>query len=96
MKPLDGLYILNRKMMPLPFPLIIGAITIEVEAIDAMSEVEKVEFYIDDELRSSDCIVPYEWLLDETIFFDHTIAAVAYDVVGHTATDEIVIMIFHL
>jgi hypothetical protein len=77
-KPVDNaLYILNRKMIfSYPQILIIGHIDIKVEAAE---NVEKVEFFIDNDLRHTDSDVPFRWELNDRAFFDKkTIMVRAY------------------
>lgn len=89
-KPKEGyLYIFDREIIPLPITIIIGKITIKVDAVDETSGIDRVEVYIDDELKETLEETPYEWKWDETVFFKHTIKVVAYDKAGNTASDEI-------
>jgi len=69
--------------------LIIGKITIEVEATQIPYGIDYVEFYIDNELQSVDSQEPYEWLWRRgTLFqFQQTITAKAYDTTGNYSTD---------
>ena len=69
--------------------MIIGWINITVMATDTGNGINLVEFYIDDVLKETDTTYPYEWLMDEPMFFKHTLKTVAYDNAGNTATDEI-------
>lgn len=70
--------------------LIIGKIDLEVYAFDNISGISKVEFYIDNDLRSSDDTPPYRWTWDEiAIIFPYTINVVAYDNSGNTKSDTI-------
>ena len=88
-KPDKGLYMNNRKIMPLPLnmSIVIGEITVEVEASDDIA-VAKVEFYLDDELKHTNHTAPYYWELNETIFGLHKLKAMAYDFAGHITKDE--------
>ena len=72
--------------------MIIGPITIEA---DARGEISKVEFYIDDNLKSTDYDKPYSWLWDEFTIGNHEIKVIAYDVEGNEAKDEVKVMIFN-
>ena len=97
-KPKEGcLYIADRKIISTIFDnaLVIGKITIEVDAFDEEG-TEKVEFYVDSELKYVDDELPYEWLLDETIFGRHCLEVVAYDKEGNEAKDNINIIIFNI
>jgi hypothetical protein len=98
-RPGGYLYIFDRQIIPLPFgkTIIIGQITIKVVATDAMSEIDRVEFYIDGVMENTDPDEPYEWTWDETVFFKHTIKVMAYDKAGNVAIpDEIEVMIFNI
>lgn len=89
-KPKDRfLYILDTEIMSLLFKTrIIGEITIEAEADDMISEVSKVEFYLDGELMETDYDAPYEWLWSKSSFGNHIIKVIAYDSAGNSASDE--------
>jgi len=91
LKPENALYLRNSKILPLRKPLIIGTIDIEVAASDDQTGIERVEFFIDDELKETDITEPYNWTWDEkTRFrFRHTIKVIAYDEAGNYATSEI-------
>lgn len=97
-KPRAGkIYLADREIMPLYSNriIIIGKITIKVDA-HGESEIDKVEFYIDDELKSSDAQTPYEWLWDEFAIGTHEIKVITYDNKGNEASDEINVTIFNL
>ncbi len=97
-KPKDKyLYIFDREIMPSIFgnTIILGKITIEVDAYDE-DGVEKVEFYVDNELKYVDDESPYQWLWDERTFGRHEIKAIAYDEEGNKAEDEIDVTIFNI
>jgi len=57
-KPRGAMYLFNRRLISLPFTIVIGAINIEVKT---SNNVNKVEFYIDNELVDVDYTPPYEW-----------------------------------
>ena len=89
------LYLFGREVIPLRKTVIIGPVTIGINDNDA-DDIDKVEFYIDDELRHTDYNWPYKWMWDETVFFGHTLKAVAYDNAGNYASDEIKMCIFNI
>ena len=96
-RPRKGyLYINDREIMPIPITIIISGITIDVEAVDVISGVDKVEFYIDGKLKYADEEKPYEWLWDETAIGCHIIKVRAYDFPGNTASDEMKVTIFNI
>jgi len=76
------------------FTIMIGDATIEVEAIDDETEVEKVEIYIGDELVKTDTAEPYTYRWMEPGFGVYTIKVVAYDSFFNTATDSIIVWKF--
>ncbi|MEM2508581.1 MAG: right-handed parallel beta-helix repeat-containing protein [Candidatus Thermoplasmatota archaeon] len=88
LKPGNYLYIMDREVIPLPEPFIIGKITIIASASSILG-IEKVEFYIDNHLRFVDTSEPYSWLWSEFSAANHEIKVIAYDKVGQNATDKI-------
>ena len=102
-KPVEGGIYINDKLrftdgfisIYLHHPLIIGPITIEVVAADNVDGgIEKVQIFIDDELRYEDN-APYgthKWKWDDVYSFSenhwHTIKTVAYDTSGNAGYAE--------
>ena len=70
-------------------PLIIGKITIEINATDNLSGMNRVELYIDDLQTANISDPPYLWLWNERTFFRHKIKVIAYDNAGNRAIEEI-------
>jgi parallel beta-helix repeat protein len=95
-KPEKAIYVNNKKIIPFFTTLVIGFIDIEVEASDDQTGINRVEFYIDDTLKSTDAIPPYSWTWSETAFGRHTIEVIAYDNAGNSAVDEIVVIISNI
>ena len=89
------LYIFDREVMPFFNTIIIGKVTIEVDAGDE-DGIERVEFYVDDVLKYTDYDEPYSWLWNEFSFGKYEIKAVAYDMEGNKAEDKINVIIFNL
>ncbi|HWR26835.1 MAG TPA: PQQ-binding-like beta-propeller repeat protein [Candidatus Thermoplasmatota archaeon] len=80
-KPKKGLYINDKRIIPLPNKVYaIGPITFEV--LVSEPEIERVEFYIDDILMSTDTEQPYSWTWDTMTFSKHHVAVYAYDKTG--------------
>ncbi len=95
-KPSRYLYIADRAIMPtLRRPIILGGITLEAVAMDDESGIDRVEFLIYSNLKSSDEDWPYEWFWDEVTFGLYTIKAKAYNNVGNTDIDTIDIYIIN-
>ena len=92
--PYEGyIYIGGKQIMPsrLGKTIVIGKIDVEVEA----SNITKVEFYFDNELKYTDEEPPFEWTLDETAFFSHEIKVIGY---GNESTtqDSMNLIIFNI
>jgi hypothetical protein len=98
-KPKVGyLYFYDKPIIPLPSPwtIIIGPITIDVEANDFECGINQVEFYIDNKLQQT-VTGPgpfYEWTW-ERAFFKHTIKVVAYNNCGISDSREIKVWKFY-
>ena len=68
--------------------LVIGKIDIEVYAIDNITGVEKVEFYINGELWDTDPTPPYGCTWDQfVILFPYEVKVIAHDIVGNQGSD---------
>jgi hypothetical protein len=94
-KPEKAVYIANKKFFPFFIPLLIGKIDIEVEIrLYPPAEIDRVEFYIDDDLKEVNIAEPYRWTWDERVFFRHTIKVVAYFSSGENALDDITVWKF--
>ncbi|MDD3492494.1 MAG: hypothetical protein PHZ19_03240 [Candidatus Thermoplasmatota archaeon] len=93
-KPFNGLYIFDRKILPLPLTIVLGDVTVEAEADDNVA-IDNVTFYFDNDLMNFSLYRPYQWFCNETALFAHTIKAHATDIAGNAATDEQRIYIFN-
>jgi hypothetical protein len=93
-RPKEGyLYFLDIEIGPTPNgnTIIVGRITIKADASDETSGIDKVEFYINDELKYTDEGAPYEWEWHPGISFNPTIKVVAYDEAGNSNSDSMVV-----
>ena len=52
-KPKVGLYLFNQRILPLSNTVIVGGITVEIEAFDERSGVKSIEMFIDDEYKGA-------------------------------------------
>jgi hypothetical protein len=98
-KPEKAIYIKNYRILPFFTPFIIGDIDIKVNASDTESGMDRVEFYIDDNLKATDTTTPYIWFWDEKTFLRllrhrNTIRIVAYDNAGNNNSEEILVRRF--
>jgi len=89
LKPENGIYVFSLKILPFPQPIIIGRITVEVNAVQDELGIDRVDFYVDDELQAIDTTTPYEWIWSNRMFFKHTITAVAYDSLDRSNSDAV-------
>ncbi len=92
-KPEEGsLYFMDREIMPIGGnrAIIIGKITIEAE-----TNGNRAEFYVNDELKFTDYEKPYQWTWDEKAIGAYTIKVIAYDN-GKNASDEINVWILNI
>jgi hypothetical protein len=80
-----GLFVLKIRTFT---TVVIGKIKVIVDALDNQSGIQRVEFYIDDELKSTDTAAPYDWIWsDRGHFFPYTLKVVAYDNYGNNNSD---------
>ncbi len=90
-KPKEGyIYLFDREIMTIGGnrTILIGAITVEAE-----TNGNKVEFYIDDELKYVDSEAPFSWQWNEFAVGMHEIMVKAYNN-GAIANDRIKAMVF--
>lgn len=95
-RPAGYLYIADREITPLQNTIIIGKITMRINAIDNHSGISKVEIYIDNELKKVFKNKPYEWLWDEKALFRHEIKVIAYDNSANSAEKDMRVIIFNI
>ena len=88
-KPENSIYFINKEILPFFSPLIFGKIDVDVYANNIDNEIDRVEFFVDDELKEIDTSEPYSWTWDERVFFKHTLKVVAYDTAGTNATRKL-------
>jgi hypothetical protein len=90
LRPLPGIYIMDSmRILPYPYPVIFGQMTILAEVNDAGTGVDTVEVYIDDVLKGDSSEAPYDWTWDEASIGFFKIELKAYDNIGLNATESI-------
>ena len=97
-KPKDGkIYLMNKEVSSINSDnaIVIGKITVEA-GVYGENGIEKVEFYIDGVLKSSDSEQPYGWTWNEFAVGNHEIKVIAYDNEGNEAKDNINVIIFNI
>jgi PKD repeat protein len=87
-----SLYIKNKRILPFPTTLIIGAIDITVNASDNDSGVAYVTFSLNDILKNTTTAQPYIWTWAERAFGRYTIKVQAFDSIGNFATYYITVL----
>ncbi|RLF38572.1 MAG: hypothetical protein DRN12_08235 [Thermoplasmata archaeon] len=97
-KPRGHLYLLDREILPTLFgrAIIFGDISIEINATDKETGIEKVEIWIDDKLKYTATEKPYKWIWNEFAIGKHLLKAVAEDRVGNMAYYEVEAWIFNI
>ena len=98
-KPVKGLYFRDKYILPrfIRLTQIIGKITVEVEATDNESGINRVEFYygpLGGKLFATDTIEPYSalWKRDRLrIVHLHILKVVAYDNANNSAQDSMIV-----
>jgi len=88
-KPVNGIYLMNLKILPFPRPLIFGRIDIQVSASDAQSGINHVEFYIDSTLVNTSTTEPYQWTWRTFSLGKHVVRVVAFDNADNSVQTEI-------
>jgi PKD repeat protein len=88
-KPVNGIYFRDIRILPFFRPFLIGAITVQVDATQEPYGIDRVEFYIDGELKTTDTEAPYQWAWSTRAFFKHTIKVIAYDTSGKSTGTSI-------
>jgi len=95
-KPKEGwLYVFNKPIMQVGKTIVIGKIAIEASVFSSVA-IEKVEFYVNNELKFVDDTLPYQWLWNERVIGKYEIKVIAYDMEGNEAEDEITLTIFNM
>jgi len=94
-KPMKrSIYINNQRVWSWWRTIIIGGIDIEVDAYDK-GGIDRVEFYINKKLKSTDTTEPYTWTWDERVFGSRMIKVKAYDNTGNSNIAKIRVLIFN-
>jgi len=94
----NHLYLFDREVMPIlrSRAIVIGKITVTVNATDATSGIDKVEFLVDGTSKNVDTSKPYEWEWDEKTFTSHVLKVVAYDKAGNSVYEELDVKVYNI
>ena len=88
------MYIFDRSFIPIVITLVIGSITVEVDADDLDYGIDRVEFYINNELESTDNDEPYVFSWSKPSFGRQTLKTIVYSNFGVYAEEEIQVIKF--
>ena len=95
LKPGKALYLLNKEILPLSWgTLIIGNIEVIANASDDDSGIDRVEFYVYQQLVETKTSAPYTWLWSEKAFFKQALTVKAYDKAGNVASEDLTVWKF--
>jgi len=81
---------------PLDQSTIAGIINVQVDALDAPSGIDRVDFYVDGFWKYTDDSIPFSYSWDTSVLglpYGHTIQAVAYDGAGNNKSDTHIVFI---
>ncbi len=93
-KPVINIVYPNNKI-PCFFTLVLGRCDIKVDAYDKESGMNRVEFYIDNNLKFVDYDEPFSWLWNELVKLRlYTIKVIGYDNAGNRRCDCVKILKF--
>ena len=76
--------------------IVIGKITVTVNATDETSGMDRVEFFVDGAVKNVDTAAPYEWVWDERTFTSHTLKVIAYDNAGNSVYEELDVKVYNI
>ncbi|HEC95127.1 MAG TPA: hypothetical protein ENI45_04085 [Thermoplasmatales archaeon] len=91
-EPSHGLYVFDKKMVPLKNTIVVGRVTVKV---DVCGNTSKVKFYVDDELRFVDEDEPYSWFWDEFAVGKYEIKTMVYNDKGYSSEDKIEVFVIN-
>ena len=94
-KPDNGIYFKDSKILPFFNPFIIGEITVELSIIENNNEIDYVEFLLDDNLIFTDFEKPYSFLFDEPKFGNYELKIIVYDKNNNIVFDQKNITLFN-
>lgn len=88
-KPTNGIYVRNRRLVSFLCPIILGDIDVIANASNDQYGIDRVEFYIDDILQYSDHTEPFTITWENPAFFKHLIKVIAFNTNGESVLREI-------
>ncbi len=89
LKPINAIYIFDKKILNFFTTLIVGKITVEVNTFDTEYSIDRVEFVIDGILKNTDTVSPYNWQWTTHSYSSHILTVTAYNTVGNCSKTQI-------
>ena len=83
------LYVFGIDKGVFPVTFVLGKINVEAQVNGEAGFVEKVEFYLDNQLKATDTEEPYSWSWNQLSFFRHTLKIVAYYDAGNSSSSQL-------
>jgi hypothetical protein len=96
-KPQGGLYAFDKKIIPLSnnATVILGDITMEILAEDYETDIDRLEIWVDGNLKNSSNEKHYYWLWDEVMVGRHMVRITAWDNAGNCNSNEFEVFIIN-
>jgi hypothetical protein len=89
-RPTNALYIANKEIIPFSFPVILGKITVEVDAVQEHYGIDRVVFYVHGTAQLVDTTPPYSWTWTQRNFrFRDNIWVTVWDTKGRYVEQNI-------
>ena len=85
--PQHGLYVFNKRIVPMTSTLVIGKVTIEVDVSDYVN-VDRVEIYVNDKQTANMSTTPFNWEWKEPSFGKKTVTIKTFSKEGFSETLE--------
>jgi hypothetical protein len=90
----EGLYLFGMRLLPLRKTVLIGKMTIDIEAEDNYG-ISKAEYYIDDTLKAT-TDEPFDWEMNLKLMGQHTLKIILYDHAGNVKSESKTVTIYNL
>jgi len=95
--PMENTLYISNFTIPFIKTFVIGKIMVEVNATDAQSGVDRVEFYVDDVLMANVSSPPYQWFWNEDTLYDtHILKVIACDRDGNKAEESMEVTVLNV
>ena len=90
-KPNNGIYLKNKKIIPFFTTIVIGTIDVEIN-INNSENLNRVELYINNEFIKSYTSAPYIYTWENSKYGKYVIKAIAFDKYGENKEEEIYVL----